>query len=182
MNLRTKLIGTLVLAQRCATPVAQAEIPDDRAGLRGPGGIAGLSKPRSRPIRTTAPAHAARERCLGADVQIAMRPDDRAGVRGPGAIDSSAPSARPPGQPRRGARARGRSRPSRRARLDRVRLERRADRWARRAWERHSSSPAASSCSRVSGTRRASPDPPSDDRRRWAYEAPAAVFAHMPAC
>ena len=40
MNLRTKLIGTLVVALSVAVPPALAAGPDDEAGARGPGAIA----------------------------------------------------------------------------------------------------------------------------------------------
>ena len=84
MNVRTKLIGTIALGAALLVPVAQAESPDDRAGLRGPGGIAALQEaptsnhPDNRAVRGPGAATAV-------DSQIAMRPDDRAGVRGPGA-------------------------------------------------------------------------------------------------
>ena len=94
MNLRTKLIGSLVLAAAIATPIAQAENPDDRAGLRGPGGIAAqqaeiATHPDNRP-GPRGPGAA-----TSADVTTVSRPDDRAGARGPGAIDSSRPSLHP---------------------------------------------------------------------------------------
>ena len=84
MNTRTKLIGTIALGAALLVPVAQAESPDDRAGLRGPGGIEALQNaatsnhPDNRAVHGPGAVSAA-------DVQIAMRPDDRAGVRGPGA-------------------------------------------------------------------------------------------------
>ena len=62
MNARTKLIGTIALGSALLVPVAQAESPDDRGGLRGPGGIAA----------TQAAA-------------TSSHPDNRA-VRGPGAV------------------------------------------------------------------------------------------------
>jgi hypothetical protein len=40
MNVRTKLIGTIVVGAALLVPVAQAQRPDDRAGPRGPGAIA----------------------------------------------------------------------------------------------------------------------------------------------
>ena len=92
MNTRTKLIGTIALGAALLVPVAQAASPDDRAGLRGPGGIEALQNaatsnhPDNRAVHGPGAVSAA-------DVQIAMRPDDRAGVRGPGAYGSSAPSA-----------------------------------------------------------------------------------------
>ena len=65
MNARTKLIGTIALGAALLVPVAQAQSPDDRAGLRGPGGIAATQA-------ATTSSH----------------PDNRA-VRGPGAVASS---------------------------------------------------------------------------------------------
>jgi hypothetical protein len=83
MNTRTKLIGTIVLGAALLVPVAQAQSPDDRAGLRGPGGIAaqqagGASNhPDNRTVRGTGVA--------APSTKVAVRPDDRAGARGPGA-------------------------------------------------------------------------------------------------
>jgi hypothetical protein len=37
MNVRTKLIGIVVLGAALLVPVAQAQRPDDQAGARGPG-------------------------------------------------------------------------------------------------------------------------------------------------
>jgi hypothetical protein len=88
MNVRTKLIGTLVLAAAIAAPVAQAQRPDDREGVRGPGGIAALQ------VQTPSanhPDNRVEARGPGAVdaaiVATAIRPDDRAGMRGPGAFD-----------------------------------------------------------------------------------------------
>ncbi len=90
MNLRTKLIGTLVLAAAVATPIAHAENPDDRAGLRGPGGIASQQ------------------------AEIATHPDNRAGLRGPGAVASVQVStvSRPDDRAAAQTRERQRRRPS----------------------------------------------------------------------
>jgi hypothetical protein len=83
MNTRTKLIGTVVLGAALLVPVAQAQSPDDRAGLRGPGGITaqqagGASNhPDNRTVRGTGVA--------APSTKVAVRPDDRAGARGPGA-------------------------------------------------------------------------------------------------
>jgi hypothetical protein len=110
MNIRTKLIGTIVLGAALLVPVAQAR-PDDQAGPRGPGAIES--------------AQASLKAADGADVLPAdswqryvdnptathpdnrggihgpgaftgqpavVRPDDRAGVRGPGAIGAPEPS------------------------------------------------------------------------------------------
>jgi hypothetical protein len=83
MNARIKLIGTIAVGAALLVPVAQAQSPDDRAGLRGPGGIAAQQAdnasihPDNRAVRGTAVAAATTDR--------AVRPDDRAGARGPGA-------------------------------------------------------------------------------------------------
>ena len=70
MNARKKLLGTVALGAVLFVPVAQAERPDDGAGLRGPGAIAAQR----------------------VDERFAVRPDDRAGVRGPGAFTTMAPA------------------------------------------------------------------------------------------
>jgi hypothetical protein len=83
-----KLIGTIAVGAALFVPVAQAQSPDDRAGLRGPGGIAAQqageasSHPDNRAVRGTAVAEAA-------TTQLAVRPDDRAGARGPGAYSAA---------------------------------------------------------------------------------------------
>lgn len=88
MNVRTKLIGTLVLAAAIAAPVAQAQSPDDRAGLRGPGGIAAQQAQSS-----SHPDNRVEARGPGAvdaaKVSTAIRPDDQAGMRGPGSFGST---------------------------------------------------------------------------------------------
>lgn len=87
MNARTKLIGTIALGAALFVPVAQAQAPDDRAGLRGPGGIAAQqaggasSHPDNRAVRGTGVA--------APTTNVAVRPDDRAGTRGPGAYRSA---------------------------------------------------------------------------------------------
>jgi hypothetical protein len=92
MNTRTKLIGTIALGAALFAPVAQAQSPDDRAGLRGPGGIAATqaaatsSHPDNRAVR--GPGAVA-----SSSSQTAIRPDDRAGLRGPGAHSSTAVAA-----------------------------------------------------------------------------------------
>jgi hypothetical protein len=83
MNARTKLIGTIAVGAALFVPVAQAQSPDDRAGLRGPGGIAAqqvggaANHPDNRAERGTEVA--------APTTDLAARPDDRAGTRGPGA-------------------------------------------------------------------------------------------------
>lgn len=89
MNARTKLIGTIVLGSALLVPVAQAQSPDDRAGLRGPGGIAATqaattsSHPDNRAVRGPGAVAVA-----SSGLQTAIRPDDRAGLRGPGVYSS----------------------------------------------------------------------------------------------
>ena len=65
MNIRTKLIGTIVVGAALLAPVAQAQSPDDQAGPRGPGAIAAQQQNAA-----------------------AVRPDDRGGIRGPGAVST----------------------------------------------------------------------------------------------
>jgi hypothetical protein len=94
MNVRTKLIGTIVLGAALLVPVAQAQRPDDRAGLRGPGGIAALqagvsNHPDNRSAARGPGAVAAQQQ----QTPAAVRPDDRGGIRGPGAYTSADPSA-----------------------------------------------------------------------------------------
>ena len=62
MNTRMTLIGTIVVGAALLAPVAQAQRPDDRPGLRGPGAV-------------TAPQDAA-----------SSHPDNGAEARGPGAV------------------------------------------------------------------------------------------------
>jgi hypothetical protein len=87
MNARTKLIGTAAVGAALLVPVAHAQSPDDRAGLRGPGGISApqargaANHPDSRAVRGTGIA--------GPTTNLALRPDDRAGTRGPGAYSSA---------------------------------------------------------------------------------------------
>jgi hypothetical protein len=87
MKARTQLIATVVVGATLFVPVAQAQSPDDQAGLRGPGGIAALqpqigavAHPDNRALRGSA--------VTAAPSKIAVRPDDRAGARGPGATGS----------------------------------------------------------------------------------------------
>ena len=99
MNARTKLIGTVALGAALLVPVAQAQSPDDRAGLRGPGGIAAQradnasNHPDNRavhgPDSTTYDWHdyvfSYGDGVATASTDVAVRPDDRSGTRGPGA-------------------------------------------------------------------------------------------------
>jgi hypothetical protein len=88
MNARTKLIGTIAVGAALFVPVAQAQSPDDRAGLRGPGGIAAQqaagasSHPDNRAVRGA--------RVAAPTTVLAVRPDDRAGTRGPGIYSPAA--------------------------------------------------------------------------------------------
>jgi hypothetical protein len=89
MNSRPKLIGTIALGAALFVPVAQAQSPDDRAGLRGPGGIAAqqagnaASHPDTRAVRGTG--------AVATTTNTAVRPDDRSGPRGPGAYPEGRP-------------------------------------------------------------------------------------------
>ena len=87
MQVRTIIFATVVLGASSLAPVALAERPDDRAGVRGPGGIAALQTgaarhPDSRAVRGVGTTSTAPR-------SVAIRPDDQAGMRGPGAFDSS---------------------------------------------------------------------------------------------
>jgi hypothetical protein len=86
MNMRTKLIGTIVVGAALLVPVAQAERPDDKAGLRGPGAFA--SDQESTASHPDNRAGIRGPGALAGDQRASVRPDDRAGVRGPGAIGS----------------------------------------------------------------------------------------------
>jgi hypothetical protein len=105
MNARTKLIGTVALGAALLVPVAQAQSPDDRGGLRGPGGIAAQqsdaasSHPDNRAVRGTGVA--------AESTNVAVRPDDRAGARGPGAHDTGTPATGAIAHPDNRAESRG---------------------------------------------------------------------------
>ena len=105
MNARTKLIGIVAIAAALLAPVAQAQSPDDRAGLRGPGGIAaqqagGASNhPDNRGVRGTAVA--------AATTTLAVRPDDLAGTRGPGTYSPAEVTSRAVSHPDNRADTRG---------------------------------------------------------------------------
>lgn len=105
MNDRTKLIGTIALGAALFVPVAQAQSPDDRAGLRGPGGIAALqagaaaNHPDNRAVRGTGVA--------ATSTNVAVRPDDRAGARGPGAYTPASPTTGAISHPDNRAESRG---------------------------------------------------------------------------
>lgn len=105
MNARTKLIGTVAIGAALLVPVAQAQSPDDRAGLRGPGGIAaqqagGASNhPDNRAVRGTGVA--------APTANLAVRPDDLAGTRGPGAYSPAAPTTAAISHPDNRAESRG---------------------------------------------------------------------------
>jgi len=94
MKVRTKLIGTIVLGAAFLVPVAQAQSPDDRAGLRGPGGIvalqAGVSNHPDNRSAARGPGAVATQQTQTA---AAVRPDDQGGMRGPGAYRSADLSA-----------------------------------------------------------------------------------------
>jgi hypothetical protein len=89
MNVRKKLIGTIVLGAALLVPVAQAQSPDDRAGVRGPGGIAAQQATTSQHPDNRSGARGPGAFATQQQTDIAVRPDDRAGMRGPGAYRSS---------------------------------------------------------------------------------------------
>ena len=105
MNARTKLIGTVAIGAALLVPVAQAQSPDDRPGLRGPGGIAmqqasvASNHPDNRAVRGPAPA--------ATTTNLAVRPDDLAGTRGPGAYSTAALTTRAVSHPDNRAERRG---------------------------------------------------------------------------
>ena len=85
MNTRTKLIGTIVVGAALLAPVAQGSV-DDRAGVRGPGGIAALQSaaanhPDNRTVRGAGGIAALQ-------TPAASHPDSRVDARGPGAVGS----------------------------------------------------------------------------------------------
>jgi hypothetical protein len=102
MKIRTKLIGTIAVGAALLVPVAQAQSPDDRAGLRGPGAIAS-----TQGSAATHPDNRAGTRGPGtvAGQHAVVRPDDRGGARGPGAVGS--PEATPAMHPDNRAAPRG---------------------------------------------------------------------------
>jgi hypothetical protein len=82
MTLHVKLIGTIALAAALLAPVAQAQHPDDRAGMRGTGAFEQTAK-------AVHPDNRSEARGPGAIVSqpaASIRPDDRAGMRGTGAF------------------------------------------------------------------------------------------------
>lgn len=96
MNLRTKIIGTLVLALSLAVPTAQAARPDDKAGARGPGAIAAQSSVSRHPDNR-AGARGPGAVSASTDVTTPSRPDDRAGARGPGVLTTVVAAPAPDG-------------------------------------------------------------------------------------
>jgi hypothetical protein len=95
MNVRSRLIGTVVLGAALFVPVAQGQSPDDRPGARGPGAIAAtqgtnVQHPDNRAEARGPGAVTAQQR---QQTNVAVRPDDRGGMRGPGAYSSPDRSA-----------------------------------------------------------------------------------------
>jgi hypothetical protein len=89
MTLHTKLIGTIVLgAALLVAPVAQAQSPDDRAGMRGPGAFA-QTKTSSHPDNRS---DARGPGAIATQPTTSIRPDDRAGMRGPGGLTTDTTS------------------------------------------------------------------------------------------
>ncbi|MGI9112043.1 MAG: hypothetical protein ACR2GT_07595 [Gaiellaceae bacterium] len=93
MNVRAKLVGTIVLGAALLVPVAQAQSPDDQAGLRGPGGIAALQAEASNHPDNRSAARGPGAVVTQQPQTAAARPDDRGGMRGPGAYRSADLSA-----------------------------------------------------------------------------------------
>ncbi len=88
MNVRTKIIGTAVVAATLVVPVAQAQRADDRAGVRGPGPVVAQQQQPSAAVRPDDRSGVHGPGTVAAQQQqpsATVRPDDRAGVRGPGA-------------------------------------------------------------------------------------------------
>ena len=84
MKTAKRLIGVMILGAAVLVPVAQAQGPDDRAGLRGPGAFA---------ERQAEPTHPDNRAVHGVSNEsmppaVALRPDDRNGPRGAGALGS----------------------------------------------------------------------------------------------
>jgi hypothetical protein len=104
MNARKKLIGTIAVAAAVLVPVAQAERPDDRAGLRGPGAFASTQSQVNHPDDRALKGPGAIEQLRQSTT---VRPDDRAGMRGPGAIDPGTNSTSTSTRPDDRAEARG---------------------------------------------------------------------------
>jgi hypothetical protein len=97
MNARTKLIGTVILGAALLVPVAQAQHPDDRAGLRGPGAFATTTSSASHPDNRAVRGPGSVETPQLQQSTAAIRPDDRAGARGPGAFGTTeSPAANHP--------------------------------------------------------------------------------------
>jgi hypothetical protein len=89
MKTRTRLIATIVLGSAFVAAVAQAQNPDDGAGIREQGGVAALqSGAANHPDNRAEPrgpgAISAQQRTTG--VTASSHPDNRAEPRGPGAI------------------------------------------------------------------------------------------------
>jgi hypothetical protein len=88
MTIHTKLIGTIVLGAALLAPVAQAQSPDDRAGVRGPGAF-------EQSMTVSHPDNRGEARGPGAIANrpaSSIRPDDRAGMRGTGAFTTGTTS------------------------------------------------------------------------------------------
>ena len=87
MNSRTKLVGTIAVGAALLVPVAHAQSPDDRAGLRGPGAIAAqqvgnsAGHPDNRDVRGAAVAIVSTP-TAGAS----LHPDNNARRRGPATV------------------------------------------------------------------------------------------------
>ena len=103
MKIRTKLIGTIAVGAALLVPVAQAQRPDDRAGLHGPGASRSAGRHRSESPRQP---RRSRPRAVAAETtRLPVRPDDRAAAAGRAHSDTG--RCRPPTHPDNRAEARG---------------------------------------------------------------------------
>jgi hypothetical protein len=82
----TLVITAALVTAAIAAPVAGAERPDDRGGMRGPGAIASLQPGAARQPDSRARARPG-ELAVSQPTAI-VRPDDRPGSRGPGVLAS----------------------------------------------------------------------------------------------
>lgn len=85
MTTKITLIGTIVLGAALLAPVAQAQRPDDRAGMRGPGAFeqaSAIGHPDNR-------GEARGPGGIASAPATSVRPDDRGDTRGPGAFTTT---------------------------------------------------------------------------------------------
>lgn len=82
MTSTTRLIAALALGAALLAPVAQAQRPDDRAGIRGPGAFEQAVVPSHPDNRGDARGPGG----IATRPVTSRQPDDRDGIRGPGAF------------------------------------------------------------------------------------------------